>query len=107
MSYLLVLNKVVACLVDLMQVGVGEMSFSHQVMSDDIHQDPMYHMSLCLVPIDPSSSTLLGPLRGTWLLPGASSVLRTRKRIFYRRRSNPNHPSHAYTLKFIFVLDHQ
>ena len=42
-------TKVVACLVDLIPVGVREIPFRHQVMSDDIHQDPRYHMSLYLV----------------------------------------------------------
>ena len=44
-------TKVVTCLVltDLMKVGAGEISFRHQVVSDDIHQDTRYHKSLCLV----------------------------------------------------------
>ena len=42
-------TKVAACLADMMQVGVGEIPFRHQAMSYDIHQDPRYYMSACLV----------------------------------------------------------
>ena len=61
----------VAFLVNLMQVGVGEIPFRHQVMSDDIHQDPRYHMSLCLVSLvigNSAQSTVRG-MATTWRVP--------------------------------------
>ena len=78
-------KKVVACLVDLMRVGIGENTFpSHELVVSRV----THHRQPCSV-------LCAGP---GYYVPGASSALRKRTRNCYTPRSNPTHASHKHTL---------